>query len=119
MPFGLANALGTFQAYINKALGRLLDDFCIVYLDDILVYSQNPADYKGYVQQVLKRLKQYKLYANLKKCIFSAKEVEFLGFIISACGVSVDPTWIATIVKWLEPQTFTQVQQFLGFANFY
>ena len=106
MPFRLTNALGTFQAYINKALGKLLNDFCIVYLDDILVYSQNPKDYKDYVQQVLKRLKQYKLYTNLKKCIFLAKEVEFLGFIISTYKVFVDLAQIATIVKQPKLETF-------------
>jgi hypothetical protein len=119
MPFGLTNALATFQAYINQALGGLLNDFYIVYLDDILIYSYNASAYEEHVQQVLKRLRQYKLYANLKKCVFSTETVEFLGFIISASGVSVDPAYIATIIEWPEPQTFTQVQQFLGFANFY
>jgi Reverse transcriptase (RNA-dependent DNA polymerase) len=99
MPFGLANAPATFQAYINKALGGLLDDFCVVYLDDILVYSHDAAAHTDHVLEVLDRLRQYKLYANLEKCVFSTDSVEFLGFIISANGVSVDPARIATIVE--------------------
>ena len=119
MPFGLVNAPATFQAYINKALGGLLDDFCVVYLDDILIYSQNDGDHTEHVRRVLERLRQYKLFVNLKKCAFSTTEVEFLGFIVNTSGVAVEPSRIATIVEWPEPETFTQVQQFLGFANFY
>src|SRR5438045_9757805 len=67
LPFGLANALATFQAYINKALSGLLDVFCVVYLDDILIYSQAGESHEDHIRQVLERLRQYKLYANLKK----------------------------------------------------
>jgi hypothetical protein len=119
MPFGLTNAPATFQAYINQALSGLLDDFCIVYLDDILIYSRNEEDHTEHVRRVLERLKQYGLYANLRKCIFSATSVEFLGFIIGTSGISADPGRVATIAEWPEPQSFVQVQQFLGFANFY
>ena len=119
LPFGLVNALATFQAYINEALSGLLDVFCVVYLDDILIYSQAGKSHEDHIWQVLKRLWQYKLYANLKKCIFSATLIEYLGFIIGTEGVLMDPDHVTTVTEWLQPTSFMEVQQFLGFANFY
>src|SRR5438045_7643130 len=119
LPFVLANALATFQAYINEALSGLLDVFCVVYLDDILIYSQAGESHEDHVWQVLERLWQYKLYANLKKCTFSATSIEYLGFIVGTEGVSMDPDRVTTVTEWPRPTSFTEVQQFLGFANFY
>src|SRR5438045_4863582 len=119
LPFGLANALATFQAYINEALSGLLDVFCVVYLDNILIYSQAGELHEDHVWQVLKRLQQYKLYANLKKCIFSATLIEYLGFIAVTEGVLMDLDHVTTVMEWLEPTSLTEFQQFLGFANFY
>jgi len=87
-------------------LGGLLDDFYVVYLDDILIYLQNDRDHMEHVRRVLERLRQYKLFVNLKKCAFSTMEVEFLGFIVNTFRVAVEPSRIATIVEWLEPETF-------------
>lgn len=119
MPFGLTNAPATFQAYINKALAGYLDDFCVVYLDDILIYSRSTEEHAEHLRLVLERLRRYALYANPKKCRFYTKEVEFLGFVVSDKGVSMDPERVSTIRDWPEPTTFREVQQFLGFANFY
>ncbi len=80
MPFGLINAPATFQGYINKILAEKLDVFVIVYLDDILIYTENEA--QGHVEEVrwvLEQLREHSLYANLKKCWFHQKEVRFLG----------------------------------------
>ena len=90
IPFGLANAPATFQAYINRALIGLVDVICVVYLDDILIYSAEPADHWKHVKQVLERLRQFQLYTNLKKCQFYTKRVEFLRFIVSTDNVSMD-----------------------------
>ena len=119
MPFGLANAPATFQAYINRALAGLVDIFCVVYLDDILIYSKSIEDHREHVMQILKRLRRFQLYANLKKCKFSTTKVEFLGFIISTDGVLMDPRRVEAICDWPVPKTFREVQVFLGFANFY
>ena len=119
MPFGLANAPATFQAYINRALAGLVDVTCVVYLDDILVFSEEPADHWRHVKEVLQRLRQYQLYANLKKCAFNTTQVEFLGFIVSTTGIEMDPRRVATIKEWPRPKTYREVQVFLGFANFY
>ena len=76
------NALVTFQAYINKALAGLVDVTCIIYLDDILIYSEDPAAHHWHVVEVLERLRKHGLYAKLSKCKFSVDVVEFLGFVL-------------------------------------
>ena len=119
MPFGLANAPATFQAYINRALVGLVDVTCVVYLDDILIYSTDVAEHWRHVEQVLERLRQFSLFANLKKCQFGTDRVEFLGFIISTDGVEMNPERVATIKDWPRPKTYRDVQVFLGFSNFY
>ena len=119
MPFGLTNAPATFQAYINKALGDLLDVICVVYLDDILIFSKSETEHAEHVRQVLERLRQYSLYVKLSKCAFSVKEVEFLGFIVSTAGVKMDPSRVVAIQEWQRPKSYHDIQVFLGFVNFY
>jgi hypothetical protein len=119
MPFGLTNAPATFQAYINRALAGYLDEFCVVYLDDILIYSKDAEEHTKHIRLVLERLRKYALYANRKKCHFCTDSVEFLGFVVSNKGVSMDPRRVDTVAAWPQPTTFREVQQFLGFANFY
>lgn len=119
MPFGLCNAPATFQAYINKALAGITDVFCVVYLDDILIFSKEGEDHWDHVKQVLRRLRKFNLYVNLKKCVFAVKEVEFLGFLVNTEGVKMDPRRVDAIQKWPLPRSFRDIQVFLGFANFY
>lgn len=119
MPFGLTNAPATFQAYINQTLAGLMDTCCVVYLDDILIFSNSAEEHTQHLRAVLARLKKHALYANRKKCQFFATEVEFLGFIVSTEGVSMDPRRVATIAEWKAPASYHEVQVFLGFANFY
>ena len=119
MPFGLANAPATFQSYINQALIGLVDTICVIYLDDILIYSKTVKEHHASVRKVLERLRQYKLYCNLKKCEFDTDEVGFLGFRISPKGVKMEQNRVTSITEWPEPKTFRDLQVFLGFANFY
>jgi hypothetical protein len=119
MPFGLANTPATFQAYINTVLIGLLDHFVVVYLDDILIYSRNKGEYHNHVCQVLTRLYKNNLFCKLSKCEFDIKEVEFLGFLIGTEGVCMDPERVCSIIEWPEPESFHNIQVFLGFANFY
>ena len=70
MPFGLCNALATFQAYINSVMCGILDDYVVVYLDDILIFSQNETEHEQHVREVLRQLQQHNLYAKLLKCEF-------------------------------------------------
>jgi transposase InsO family protein len=119
MPFGLTNAPATFQGYINQALSGYLDIFCVVYLDDVLVFSQKGENHWDHVKKVMDRLRQYSLYINLKKYAFATNCIEFLGFIVRTDGVTIDPSRVSAILEWPTPANFKDVQIFLGFANFY
>jgi hypothetical protein len=109
MPFGLTNAPATFQAYINKALSRLIDYFMVIYLNNILIYSKPREDHYAYVKIIIERLRKHKLYTKLSKCFFDVEEVEFLGFIVDSTGVKPDPNRILTIKKWPKPKSFYKV----------
>ena len=111
MPFGLTNAPAAFQAYINQALRGLVDDFCIVYLDDILIFSRTEEEHAEHLQLVCQRLREAELYAKPSKCQFYQKEMEFLGFIINERGVQIDPSRVRTIVEWKEhpPKSYRDV----------
>jgi hypothetical protein len=109
MPFGLTNALATFQAYINKALSRLINYFIVIYLNNILIYSKLGEDYYTYIKIVIERLRKHKLYIKLSKYFFNVEEVEFLGFIIGFIGVKPDPDKILTIKKWPKLKLFYKV----------
>jgi hypothetical protein len=119
MPFGLTNAPATFQNYIHTALHGFLDITCIVYLDDILIFSKTRDEHTRHVCQVLQRLQDAELYANPKKCTFYQKQVEFLGYIIGVDGISMDPRRVQAIRDWKLPESYHDIQVFLGFCNFY
>ncbi len=88
MPFGLTNVPATFQGYIIKILAEKLFVFVIVYLDDILIYTENKGkEHVQAVRWVLDQLRKHSLYANLKKCRFHQDEVRFLGYIVSHQGI--------------------------------
>jgi hypothetical protein len=99
IPFGLTNALVMFQAYINKALTGYLDGFCVVYLDNSLIYSKTTEEYTRHLRLVIERLRKYALYANRKKCKFYTQEVKFLSFIVSNTSVSMDLERISSTVE--------------------
>lgn len=119
MPFGLTNAPSNFQSHVNRCFSDLLDKFVLIYLDDFLIYSDNLEDHEEHVSTVLKRIIESNLAANLKKCKFHQKEVEFLGYLISPNGVSMLQDRVKVVQEWKEPKDLTETQQFLGFCNFY
>ena len=119
MPFGLTNAPAVFQHMENDIFREFLDVFTIVYLDDILIYSKTQGEHDMHVRQVLERFHEYGLYAKLEKCTFDQDHVEFLGYMVSEEGISMDPSTVQTILDWQTPTSVRDVQCFLGFANFY
>jgi hypothetical protein len=114
MPFGLTNALVIFQHLMNDIFQEFLDDFMVCYFDDILIFSKNEEDHEKYFQMVLQKLHDAGLYAKLEKCVFHQPQVEFLSYIISGEGLSIQ-----TIMEWRKSKTIRDVQCFLGFASFY
>ena len=119
MPMGLTNAPATFQNYVNDTLREYIDRFCVVYLDDILIYSDTYEEHVQQVRQVLSALQKADLYIKGEKCSFHTDTIEFLGYIISPKGVTMDPTKVETILNWEPPSSVHDTQVFLGFANFY
>ena len=87
MPFGLANAPATFQAYVNKTLKPYIDVFYVVYLDDVLIYSETEDSHWEHVQRVLRALLEHCLYAKLSECAFNCSKITFLGFIVNQHGI--------------------------------
>ena len=119
MPFGLTNAPATFQHFMNDVFKDMTDDFVVVYLDDILIFSDTLEEHWEHVRRVLQRLREYNLHAKPEKSEFFCDTVEYLGFLISPAGVEMDPAKVKAILSWPAPTTVKQVQSFLGFANFY
>ncbi len=119
LPFDLCNGPATFQRYINEVLFDLLDECCMAYVDDILIYSTNAEEHEGHVKAILDRFRKAGLHIDIKKSEFSVTCTKFLGFIISTEGIAVNPEKIDTIRQWQEPETIKGIQSFLGFCNFY
>jgi len=119
MSFELINTSAIFQIYINEILAEFMNFICVIYLNNILIYLQFKKEHKHYVCEILEQLWHYKLYANLKKCIFSTDTVKFLKFIVLITDVMMNSWQIDIIVNWLIFKTFQEVQIFLNFVNFY
>jgi len=119
MPFGLTNAPAAFQWFVNSVFADMLDVCIVVYLDDILVYSDNMEDHTEHVREVLRRLRQHKLYAKPEKCEFHSDSVEYLGYFLSPDGLTMSQDKVKTICDWPEPCKVKVIQSFLGFVNFY
>ncbi|KAL7281605.1 hypothetical protein ACG7TL_004922 [Trametes sanguinea] len=119
MPFGLSNAPAAFQRFVNDIFSDLLDVCVIVYLDDILIYSDNPEQHREHVKEVLRRLRKNKLFARADKCEFHTNSVEYLGYILSPDGLTMSEAKVKAILDWPEPRKVRDIQAFLDFANFY
>ncbi len=118
MPFGLTNAPAVFQELINDTLREFLDVFVVVYLDDILIYSKNLPEHQQHVSQVLQRLREARLFAKAEKCEFHQSNVTFLGHVVSADGIGIDPDRVLAVRNWTSPTNRKELQSFLGFGNF-
>jgi len=119
MLFGLTNAPTAFQRFMNDIFSDLLDVCVMIYLDDILIYSNNMSKHYWHVKEVLKHLHKAGLYAKAEKCEFYSKSVEYMGYILSSSGLTMSNDKIKIIQDWPEPKKVKDIQSFLGFANFY
>jgi hypothetical protein len=119
MLFDLTNASIMFQAYINKTFNELIDDFCVMYLNDILIFFKNRKSHVKHIREVLKRLRANDLFANLEKCFFFKHEVDYLEFIMSEDDITMNSSRINIIMSWSMIKFFKNIQVFLRFVNFY
>ncbi|GJT30115.1 putative nucleotidyltransferase, ribonuclease H [Tanacetum coccineum] len=119
MPFGLTNAPAVFMDLMNRVFHEFLDKFVIVFIDDILVFSKSKEEHEEHLRTVLQILRQEKLYAKFSKCEFWLSKVAFLGHIVSAEGITMDPAKVEAITKWPRPTSVTEVRSFLGLAGYY
>jgi hypothetical protein len=119
MSFGLTNAPAHFMYLMNSVFVLELDKCVVVFIDDILIYSKTKEEHAEHLRIVLTRLREHELYAKFSKCEFWLDQVPFLGHILSAEGVAIDPGKIKDILEWKPPTTVHQVHSFLGMAGYY
>ena len=119
MPFGLCNAPSTFTTLMNTIFREEMDDFVIVYIDDILVYSKTVEEHVRHLEVVLGRLRDNKLYANEEKSDFAHQEIEFLGHVVTRDGIKSDMKKVKAIQEWKQSSTQKGLRSFLGLANYY
>nr|GEU32761.1 hypothetical protein [Tanacetum cinerariifolium] len=119
MPFGLTNAPAVFMDLMNRIFHEYLDKFVIVFIDDILVYSKKKEEHEEHLRILLGTLRQKRLYAKFLKCEFWLGQVAFLGHIVSADGITMDPSKVEAITKWTRSKTVTEIRSFLGLASYY
>ena len=119
MPFGLTNAPAAFMDRMHRVFQPYLDQFVIVFVDDILIYSQSEWEHEYHLRIVLQLLRDHQLYAKFSKCEFWLTEVRFLGHVMSASGVSVDPEKVEAVMSWERPKSVFEIHSFLGLAGYY
>ena len=118
MSLGLTNAPATFSRMMNSIFMEYLDKFVVVYLDDILIYSKNEEEHAEHLRLVLMKLREHRLYAKFSKCEFWLPEVTYLGHVISAKGIAVNPERVQAVLDWTPPESVKQVRSFLGLASY-
>ncbi|KAJ9544764.1 hypothetical protein OSB04_024471 [Centaurea solstitialis] len=119
MSFWLTNAPAVFMDLMNRVCKPYLDEFVIVFIDNILIYSKMAEEHGEHLRKVLEMLKREQLYAKFSKCEFWLKEVQFLGQIVTQDGIKVDPAKIEAIKDWESPKSPLEVRSFLGLAGYY
>jgi len=119
MPFGVTNAPGIFMEYMNRIFHPYLDQFVVVFIDDILVYSKSEEEHANHLRIVLQVLKEKQLFAKLSKCEFWLQEVSFLGHVILKGGIAVDPSKVDAVMEWESPKSVFEVRSFLGLVGYY
>ncbi|CAA0832795.1 Uncharacterized mitochondrial protein AtMg00860, partial [Striga hermonthica] len=119
MPFGLNNAPAIFMDLMNRIFHPYLDQFVIVFIDDILIYSKRQKEHEEHLRVVLETLRREKLYAKFSKCEFWLQRVSFLGHVITQAGIEVDPSKVSAVQNWSTPRSSSKVRSFLGLAGYY
>ncbi len=119
LSFKLTNKLIFFQQYMNDVLWNFLNNFCQVYLDDILIYSKTRKKHRDHVKLVLSQLRKAELQMNIRKCKFNVKETVFLEIIVSELNLRMNFSKVTVIVSWITSTNLKEIQNFVKFVNFY
>ena len=119
MPFGLTNAPAEFMDLRHKVFQPYLDQFVVVFVDDMLIYSQSEEEHEDHWRIVLQALRDHQLYAKFSKLEFWLTKVRFLRHVVSALGVSVDPEKVEAVMSWERPKSVFEIRSFLGLAGYY
>src|SRR5262244_3217049 len=119
MSFGLTNAPAVFMDLMNRVFRPYLDQFVIVFIDDVLIYSPDEESHREHLRIVLETLRAHQLYAKFSKCEFWLDSVQFLGHVISKDGVAVDPSKVQAVLEWKAPRSPSEIRSFLGLAGYY
>ena len=119
LPFGLSNAPSTFQSVINAILGPELHHCCLVYMDDIVVFSKNAEEHLTHLGMVLSKLQGAKLYAKLSKCRFALSSVKYCGHVVDKNGIMPDPDKVKVVVDWPTPADVHELRSFVGLAQYF
>ncbi len=119
MPFGLTNAHATFCTFMNDIFREWFDDFVVVYIDNILVYSNSMEEHVEHFRKVFQRLKENKLYAKFEECKFGVAKVDFLGHKITQESLKMDDHKVKAILDWEPPKSVLALRSFLGLASYY
>ena len=119
MPFGLTNAPAAFMDLMHRVFQPYLDQFVVVFMDDLLIYSQLEREHECHLRIVLQLLRDHQLYAKFSKCEFWLTKVRFLGHVVSASGVSVNLEKVEVVMSWERPKSVFEIRSFLGLAGYY
>ena len=118
MPFGLTNAPAAFMDLMHRIFQPYLDQFVVVFVDDILIYSQSEWEHEYHLRIVLQLLRDHQLYSKFSKCEFWLTEVRFLGHMVSTSGVSVDSEKVEAVMSWERPKLIFEIRSFLELAGY-
>ena len=119
MPFGLCNSPATYQRLMNETFDGLHLKTCLIYLDDILIFSKTYSEHLDRLSKVFQRVRESGLKLAAEKCSFFKTKTKFLGHVITEDGIEADPDKVVKITNWPKPTNPNEVRQFLGFAGYY
>ena len=117
--FGLRNAPAEFARYMSNILMEYLNEFVVVYFDDIVIFSKNESEHEEHVRMVLKKLREAKVNLKINKCEFGVKETNFLGHVVNGDSTKMQEENVQAILQWPSPKNLKQLEKFKGFAGYY
>lgn len=119
MPMGLCNSPATFQSLMNHIFHECLDEFLVIYMDDLLIFSKDEESHYRHLETVLSRLEEHELYVAPRKCEFMKDNSDFLGLLVGKEGIRVNPDKVEILKTWPKPDTITDLRSFLGLLQFF